>query len=950
MGKKVNVVLWDGKVVSVDEELAGKLTPEQGRAETGGESGERARQKYNEENTSAVRAGAEGALDTLTLGAYGKVAGVFDGHRMEATAEAHPGARMVGEVGAMLLPTGLLGKGAQAAGEATLLGQAGKLGARIGGKAGLVTEGAIMGLGSYVADTNVTGDPLTIEGALINGGIGGLIDLGFGVLGSKMHGAGGKAKAAIAEETQLADHLSLSEDVEKRLESGAWKGVQEAHKASESATSKAAREVAKDAEEFASWAGPDADPSNINGAVKGYQKARQQIQSDILATKYGQEQMSGVRAASRAEQQFTRETEQFDKFVNSTEKFPRALEKADTAINQIADRYGIAEGDELLDQLAQTKARLDEGAAVEAVPGDPRNPMSFKMTGGAPLRDIGGAPPVSMNSRIKELKDLRRSAEMKTRGGWREEGGRWVSDPNVLPDPAGGMADFHSLREKIGAIGDSVGKGFPSVQFPDLPKIPVKPEAFSPGSIATEDVAAMAKASSDLGSTIENARQMIKAKDYEGAIAELRAARSRLGEGFGHLEFPELPVPPRGFQVNKKIDLAGSVDDFARQKSSTIRDWANQVSEGSDIDVAFRKLADDLGLEPKGMPGDNIASVHAKLGEYRSALDKVEAAAAKSGESASFMDKLGGYVKKSSRMAARRSADTAFGGGVKGVFAGAAAGAAMGNLLDGGAISALGGLLVSGKVGARDKIRSLVAKFGEKAGRTVRRLGPVTAYLANPVFGGGEDGEKDVRSQAVNRIGENISLAQSGPDLLYSAIQPLLGFAGDVGGKLHDHVMNALNHLAETAPKDPGLDVKGLRSNWKPSTQKTVEYAYRIEAVVNPLAAIERSVSGDGNPAGTDTLWKVWPAVMNEYASEMISDPEALANISYERGSDLSQLFRIPITGLQEPAVALALQGLYLPKQDPSQQGGQQPSSNPAGRPAAVQSQVAGSNVAALTA
>jgi hypothetical protein len=90
--------------------------------------------------------------------------------------------------------------------------------------------------------------------------------------------------------------------------------------------------------------------------------------------------------------------------------------------------------------------------------------------------------------------------------------------------------------------------------------------------------------------------------------------------------------------------------------------------------------------------------------------------------------------------------------------------------------------------------------------------------------------------------------------------------AGDIQFKAHQMVVGAMNHLAQMAPKDPGLDTTLRGSDHRPSVAESVAFAHRIEAVVDPMAAIERSVTGDTHPAATETLWAVWAPLMEEFA------------------------------------------------------------------------------------
>jgi hypothetical protein len=164
-----------------------------------------------------------------------------------------------------------------------------------------------------------------------------------------------------------------------------------------------------------------------------------------------------------------------------------------------------------------------------------------------------------------------------------------------------------------------------------------------------------------------------------------------------------------------------------------------------------------------------------------------------------------------------------------------------------------------------------------------------------------------------------------------------------VAFKIHTAILTAVNHLAQMAPKDPGIDITLRGSNWRPSAEQSLAFAHRIEAVEDPLLAIVRTIQGDSHPAAAETLWAVHPAIMSEFAQEFMASDHT--DLTYEAEARMAQLLRIDV-GLRRPEVLATLQGMYLPK--PQAPAGQSGGGAP-GRPAAVKSKVAGSSVSALT-
>lgn len=219
MGRQVNVVLASGKVVSVDEETA-KLAGKTGfvHEESQGEGAQRVATEATAEKFSdpgyIPEAALLGAADTLTFGGIGKLAtsiGGTEAQRFRGVAEEHGVARFGGEVAALLAPTGWLGNGAKVAAEASPLFRVTNAIAKVGGEGKALTlaaEGAAFGIGSHIAESNLSGDPLTIEGTMQSAGVGAILNFGLGKLTNAIFG---KTADAVKIETDKAAHAAATQ-------------------------------------------------------------------------------------------------------------------------------------------------------------------------------------------------------------------------------------------------------------------------------------------------------------------------------------------------------------------------------------------------------------------------------------------------------------------------------------------------------------------------------------------------------------------------------------------------------------------------------------------------------------------------------------------------------------------------------------------------------------------
>jgi hypothetical protein len=884
VGKKVNVVLWDGRTVTVDETDAARLVGDRARRESDQEATGRSVAAANEERASGVQQGAaailEGIVEGGTGGIFGKVAGAINpdyGESLANRGQHRPGMRAIGEIGSFALPGGLPNQAAKAGA---------KVAAKTGSRAlGRVAEGSLLGVGAHVAGTNVTGDPLSIEGALEDAGLASVLNLGFGLLGDKLTGAGKRAQAAVDQAESAKANLAIVAEGQSKFAAseGAYSAFREvnesAAKSAKSTNTAAAKETL--AREKAANAG------SIRTAINKAKDARAQIQSELADTPAGRHAKSVARKNRAAETKYTEEAEAYEALAGDDMAVREAFNKMDASIKKIAPEDAVGN---------------------------------------------------STADRAKVFRERRSIASQKM-GGWDGKAGRWTKAD-------GNAGDIHAALDDLRALRDDIAREFPTrkMPLPDVPARPVKsaplPEDGIPDSALDDELRAVAQ---DLSAGIGRATGLSKAGSHADAMAELEALHGRVGSVRGDLVFHKFPPAPRAAVPEGVGGLPKSIDDFAKMTPEKVGRLGDSVNANPAVRESFDRLAADLGLPP----GAAVADIHADLRKYTRAMDELEASratrAAKEGRDDGFFDKLGNWGKRGLQSAAGRGVDI---GGPKGAFLRALAGGAVGYGVNGVEGGLIGASLAGGKAGVRNKLNTLTAKFGGRAGSAMKKLGPVTGYLAASWPFGEPDNDSNFRNQAHNRIGDVIRAAQSAPDAGYMAVEGILGHPGDIGFKVHQMLVGATAHLADMAPRDPGIDVTLRGSNWRPSAEQSLAFAHRLEAVTDPLVAIARTISGDGHPAAAESLWAVYPAIMSEFAQEfMLADH---TDLTYEAEARMAQLLRLDI-GLRRPEVLATVQGMYLPQPEPAQ-APSRGTGGPPGRPAAVQSPVAGSSVSALTA
>lgn len=944
MGRKVNVVLPNGKTVSVDEETYNKLEGSKAvtRQSVEAEDTSRVQAAHDEKYSGAgatLKAGLLGAADTLTFGGASVAAGVVGGedfrNDLVESAKAHPVAHMVGTVAGGLLPVG-------APGAAMAAGKAGKA---IGGAAvGRAIEGGIIGAGSHIATTNVTGDPLTIEGMLVGVGTGAVLNVGFGAAADKVKTWGQKAGTVVDEAKVVRDDIATVKEgrelFNKPRES--WDGFKESIKSVDADASKVINAEAKAAKDYGVWTSPDTAPKKIDGAIRQAEKARNELQTRLSKTKYGKAITETGEAFDGATAQADKLKGKADDLLGSTEDWPKLVKSVDDAIAEVRGRWAPKGADEPLfkTKLEGYTGSFDERGAFDK--GESFLSAKKKM----PISEETDKLLTEYSARASDIR------KMKT-GGFKLKKNRWVKDDSVKPDPDGALKELHKLRADF-------SKKYSGVEFPDLPapassvEAPLGVTARGAEGAAgqMDEVRQLSQASRELTDGIAQARAKFKAGDYEAAAEELRMLKDRAAAaGQNDLVLPSIPRKAAPVEVLPAVRAPKTLLEFANMEPPTVERLANLMKQDADGRIAkeFERLAREFDIDPT----DGLAGLHAKLGKYTGADKRLIAMARKEAEDEAgggFLAVLRRGAKKFVRYGAARAADSALGGRWMGalgrVGAGEGVNAAM-NITE----DLVSGSMMQARLGIKDALAGLINKSAPMTSAGLNKLGPISAYLSSHLLTGEPDGDaSDLGAGAVKRVSDAIMARSTAPDAAFVAVQALLGHPSDAAAKMSQKIVGDYDYLMQMAPKDPGIAMHGLKSDWQPNPEEALEFAYRIEAVTHPLKAIERTIAGDGHPAAVEALWARWPALMQTAAGEFAYALHDKGDMSLEEATNYSSLFRTPITGLADPAITLELQGMYLPKPEEGSGSSPQASSSgkPVGRPAAIQNSVAGSSVSGL--
>lgn len=445
------------------------------------------------------------------------------------------------------------------------------------------------------------------------------------------------------------------------------------------------------------------------------------------------------------------------------------------------------------------------------------------------------------------------------------------------------------------------------------------------GAVGEETAAVVATSKqrlTDLSGAQDRLQALSTLKDKELAISDLRTLHSELGLA------KVIPDAPPSVQPVSGVKLPETVAEFARLRPDTVAKLSETLSP--EAGAAVGRVADQLGLAQGATAVETLAAV-------RQTLSKQAKASKATGNP--LMDLLKRGV-----------------GGALGGFAGGPVGAIAGASIAGegvlGALtnkfqSKLDTVFLGSKLSTVGRLSSIVETGVRRTGAAVTKMAPVTAWLGSTLSG--DPDPSPLPQQTINRVNELASLGTVAGDAAYMAVQPLLSHPGELGLKVAQLINHAVEYLQANAPAPHPSNHRMGGSDWTPEYHESLILAHRMEATLAPLQAIERAMSGDGHPAAIDTLWTVYPALMDELAGQVSINP-ATSEATYQQASLYSEIFRRPMSGLQEPATVALVQSLYSQpnQQPPGASSARRPA--PTGRPPKVTAPKAGSSVDALIA
>jgi hypothetical protein len=269
---KINVVRPDGTTVAVDEEVYRQSTGAAGHAESIDEATSRRIKdgKGTGGLLSSILAAGVGAADTALGGIPSTIAAASEHPYFTEDAtlkepdwtkdkssylEFQRDHELATTIGGFV-PSAVTGAGLGGAVSKGILGAAGggvatKAVDTVAKLAGRTAEGALIGNLAAVQRANITGDQMTVEGAITTAGLDGLLNVAIAGLADRVLGAGSKAKAAITNKTAAEAEIAAAKETAERGASfkeppTSWDEVKRAHSTAIKSAETVNRQIARD--------------------------------------------------------------------------------------------------------------------------------------------------------------------------------------------------------------------------------------------------------------------------------------------------------------------------------------------------------------------------------------------------------------------------------------------------------------------------------------------------------------------------------------------------------------------------------------------------------------------------------------------------------------------------------------------------------------------------------
>lgn len=234
----------------------------------------------------------------------------------------------------------------------------------------------------------------------------------------------------------------------------------------------------------------------------------------------------------------------------------------------------------------------------------------------------------------------------------------------------------------------------------------------------------------------------------------------------------------------------------------------------------------------------------------------------------------------------------------------------------------------SARLGAmKSAVKKRIGKAADFTGKKLQKPGmaKISAVMA-PLYtrlDGTPANEKSKEEAAANRIREIVEAAPSINEVLYKAMEPMIGEHPELAASLHAQAAKSFTAFFNMMPKDPGVSFSGMKSLWKPNSLQIVQFAKLKHVFDSPLEVIDEFLSGDIDNYKVVALRTLHPEIWEDLRQQVMSTLD-FTQLSYNEQSRMSQLLDLNIHSSFSPQATAEAQRIFMetPESQVKKKGG----------------------------
>lgn len=422
----------------------------------------------------------------------------------------------------------------------------------------------------------------------------------------------------------------------------------------------------------------------------------------------------------------------------------------------------------------------------------------------------------------------------------------------------------------------------------------------------------------------EDLRKSLELEDLFGNAAK---AQKTLNEGWTQF------LESQGYRAKNRLQRVAGGEAFERvfkaDPGGFKSFFKNIGNADNDMDMDYwLKHWDDRA---------NVARSHAKAyGWTKSSHPKqmaaIERIESKTKELRKLYDRASKEVGlinqlKSLEEASRASGFAAEVGGLGGFLLGgapgAAAGFALGSVMNPGRI--VRQLATIDRIASKSKgsVRSSISSFARKASKRKGKPSKVKRLVAPTSVGAlsRHTGIKDQQEAFTKTVDELTKIASDpnyAADKLESSVASIQNVAPQLATQVQLKARRAISYLTHKMPKNPGRPTV-FKSPWKPTPSQIDKMERIVQVFDNPMSVLKDLENGTLSAESVEALGILYPEMYKQIVYQLTENMDKLQDLPYKERMQLSIMFDVPLDPTMEPQFIASMQAAQTRVADPGQ-------------------------------